>query len=77
MWSTDWLMDGQLQKMVLVVTSIASKDVLERWTFDIQTDKAGASGGRALLLTRTGSADTPGHNRLRATPVLENACALR
>ena len=38
----DWLVTGALQKMVLVVTSVATKEVLERWTFDIQTDKGGA-----------------------------------
>ena len=43
----DWLMEGQLQKMVLVVTSVATKEVLERWTFDIHTDRAAAGGGRA------------------------------
>ena len=36
----DWLLTGSLQKMVLVISSVASKEVLERWTFDIQTDKA-------------------------------------
>ena len=36
----DWLLAGSLQKMVLVISSLASKEVLERWTFDIQTDKA-------------------------------------
>jgi len=34
----DWLLAGQLQKMVMVVTSCVSKKVLERWTFDILTD---------------------------------------
>ncbi len=43
----DWLLEGQLQKMVLVVTSIASQEVLERWAFDIQTSRAPAGGGRA------------------------------
>ena len=76
-WSADWLLDGQLQKMVLVVTSIASKEVLERWTFDIQTDKAAVSGGRAPLLTCAGTVNTPSQYRLRAMPVLEKACALR
>lgn len=37
---TEWLSSGTLQKVVLVVTSAISKQVLERWTFDIQTDKA-------------------------------------
>ena len=41
----DWLLTGALQKMVLVVTSVASKEVLERWTFDIQTDREALDGG--------------------------------
>ncbi len=40
----DWLSTGALQKMVLVITSVSTKEVLERWTFDIQTDKAVLSG---------------------------------
>ena len=40
----DWLTTGALQKMVLVITSVSTKEVLERWTFDIQTDKAVLSG---------------------------------
>jgi mitotic spindle assembly checkpoint protein MAD2 len=43
----DWLVTGALQKMVLVVTSVASKEVLERWTFDIQTDRELLAGGCA------------------------------
>ena len=42
---TDWLLTGSLQKMVLVITSLASKEVLERWTFDIQTDKSAIEEG--------------------------------
>ncbi|BDA41178.1 Mitotic spindle assembly checkpoint protein MAD2A [Coccomyxa sp. Obi] len=41
---SDWLVTGALQKMVLVITSVSTKEVLERWTFDIQTDKAVLSG---------------------------------
>ena len=41
----DWLLTGSLQKMVLVVSSVASKEVLERWTFDIQTDKTAVEEG--------------------------------
>ncbi|KAL4446205.1 hypothetical protein ABPG77_003012 [Micractinium sp. CCAP 211/92] len=43
-----WLEGGALQKVVLVVTSVTSKEVLERWTFDIQTDKAVVSGSAPL-----------------------------
>lgn len=43
-----WLEGAALQKVVLVVTSATSKEVLERWTFDIQTDKAVVSGSAPL-----------------------------
>mmetsp|Transcript_25636 Transcript_25636/g.35427 ORF Transcript_25636/g.35427 Transcript_25636/m.35427 type:complete len:204 (+) Transcript_25636:404-1015(+) len=33
-----WLMQGALQKLVLVITSAATQEPLERWTFDIQPD---------------------------------------
>lgn len=36
----DWMLKGDLQKMVMVITSAASKEVLERWSFDIETDEA-------------------------------------
>ena len=39
-----WLLGGQLQKMVLVVTSATSKEVLERWSFDVITDREAAAG---------------------------------
>lgn len=42
--SAEWLASGTLQKVVLVVTSAISKDVVERWTFDIQTNKAAVAG---------------------------------
>ena len=34
--------------MVLVITSVESKEVLERWTFDIQTDAQAVAGGWVL-----------------------------
>lgn len=40
----EWLEGGALQKVVLVVTGASSKEVLERWTFDIQTDKGVVAG---------------------------------
>jgi len=38
-----WLLDGNLQRLVLVITSVASKEVLERWAFDIEADGAVAA----------------------------------
>jgi hypothetical protein len=43
--STDWLERGLLQRLVLVVTSAYSNEVLERWTFEVQTDAATLGGG--------------------------------
>ncbi|KAI3432455.1 hypothetical protein D9Q98_004005 [Chlorella vulgaris] len=45
---SEWLEGGALQKVVLVVTGVASKEVLERWTFDIQTDKGVVAGSASL-----------------------------
>lgn len=50
----EWLEGGALQKVVLVITGVASKEVLERWTFDIQTDKAVVAGRWVLPCQRTG-----------------------
>lgn len=35
----DWLALGTLQQVVLVIASRLTKQVQERWAFDIQTDK--------------------------------------
>ena len=56
----DWLVTGALQKMVLVVTSVATKEVLERWTFDIQTDKEVLAGGWVGAAGRLGRAKQGG-----------------
>lgn len=42
--TAEWLGTGTLQKVVLVITGVATKEVLERWTFDIQTDKEVVAG---------------------------------
>mmetsp|Transcript_7043 Transcript_7043/g.8075 ORF Transcript_7043/g.8075 Transcript_7043/m.8075 type:complete len:204 (+) Transcript_7043:175-786(+) len=42
---SDWLLAGTLQKLVLVITSTVSREVLERWAFDIETDPEVVSGG--------------------------------
>lgn len=34
-----WLEEGCLRQMVLVITEADTKEVLERWTFDIETNK--------------------------------------
>lgn len=39
-----WMLEGALQKLVLVVTSVDTKETLERWTFDIQGEDQPAEG---------------------------------
>jgi len=34
-----WLETGNLQRVVLVIASISSKEVLERWNFNIENDR--------------------------------------
>ncbi len=37
---TEWLTQHAVQKLVLVITSVETSEVLERWTFDIEADKS-------------------------------------
>ncbi|KAK9841254.1 hypothetical protein WJX74_002623 [Apatococcus lobatus] len=42
----EWLQQGELQRLVLVITSQSTKQVLERWTFNIQTEQDALAGKR-------------------------------
>lgn len=37
---TEWLMVGSVQKLVVVITGVDTTETLERWVFDVQTDKS-------------------------------------
>ncbi|GAX76079.1 hypothetical protein CEUSTIGMA_g3522.t1 [Chlamydomonas eustigma] len=43
-----WLEEGCLRQLVLVITEAGTKEVLERWTFDIDTNKDVISGSGPL-----------------------------
>ena len=43
----NWLMRGDIQQLVVVITGIESKQVLERWVFDVQTDKSALEANAA------------------------------
>mmetsp|Transcript_72917 Transcript_72917/g.171442 ORF Transcript_72917/g.171442 Transcript_72917/m.171442 type:complete len:164 (+) Transcript_72917:2-493(+) len=43
---SEWLMAGNVQKLVVVITSLDTGQVLERWNFDIETDKDCVTQGR-------------------------------
>jgi hypothetical protein len=63
----DWLHTGTLQKAVLVIMSASTSEVLERWSFDIQTNKDAIVGegcvdvcivGRLFVWTCAGNGST-------------------
>lgn len=41
----DWLSNGEVQKLVVVITGVETRQVLERWVFNIDTDKAALAPG--------------------------------
>lgn len=41
---TEWLLRGDVQKLVVVISDAGSKEVLERWVFDVITEKPGPEG---------------------------------
>ncbi|GBG24056.1 Mitotic spindle assembly checkpoint protein MAD2A [Hondaea fermentalgiana] len=43
-----WLMEGTVQKLVLVITGVESKEVLERWVFNVEADKSVTATGNPL-----------------------------
>ena len=45
----DWMMQKMLQKLVLVITAVGSKEVLERWVFDIEQEKDVNEDGTATV----------------------------
>jgi mitotic spindle assembly checkpoint protein MAD2 len=43
---------GHVQKLIVVVTGVDTKDVLERWVFNVETDKGTLEGTRYASLCR-------------------------
>ncbi len=43
--ATAWLENGQLRQLVLVITDVTTSEVMERWTFDIDTNQEVVAGG--------------------------------
>lgn len=43
-----WLEQGCLRQLVLVITEAHTKEVLERWTFDIETSKEALEGSKTI-----------------------------
>eukprot|EP00906_Rhabdomonas_costata_P002485 RCo003933 len=46
---SDWLSAGQVRRLVLVICSARTNDVLERWHFDIQSTGAGFGDGEKVV----------------------------
>ena len=43
---SEWLIGGQVQKIVLAISSVETKETLERWTFNVETDQDSLSTGK-------------------------------
>lgn len=46
----EWLFDCTVQKLVVVITCLETNEVLERWQFDIECDKAAKESGYVIKL---------------------------
>jgi mitotic spindle assembly checkpoint protein MAD2 len=55
----EWLSKGIVRKMVMVISSIEPVEVLERWTFDIQTTNNDSSTASAQTTTTTTASQAP------------------
>eukprot|EP00943_MAST-04B_sp_MAST-4B-sp1_P008482 g8482.t1 len=44
---SDWLIGGQVQKIVLAISSVDTQETLERWTFNVETDQNTLNTGQA------------------------------
>ena len=47
--AADWLGRGEVQKLVVVITGVETKEVLERWVLNIETDKAALTPGWVIV----------------------------
>ena len=45
---TEWLVLGSVQKLVLVITNVDTNQPVQRWVFDIQTDRDALNNGKTF-----------------------------
>jgi mitotic spindle assembly checkpoint protein MAD2 len=77
-----WLETGTLQRLVLVIAGTPEGDVLERWTFDVQADKAVVAGdapppekGEADIMAEIGAVIRQITASVTFLPMLNRPCA--
>lgn len=46
---SEWLMNGSIQRFVIVIAAEGSGEVLERWVFNVESDKSMMSSGTFAL----------------------------
>lgn len=54
---SEWLFECTVQKLVLVITSLETNDVLERWQFDIECDKSAKQSRSVTDFSSSGIVD--------------------
>ncbi|CAI5732706.1 unnamed protein product [Hyaloperonospora brassicae] len=45
---SSWLLKGEVQKLVLVITGIETQEVVERWAFEVHAENGGTSGSATM-----------------------------
>ncbi|NP_001084751.1 uncharacterized protein LOC414724 [Xenopus laevis] len=76
----EWLYKCQVQKLVVVITSIDSSEILERWQFDIECDKTVKDGivrekSQKVIQEEIRSVIRQITATVTFLPLLETACA--
>lgn len=66
---TDWLMAGNVQRLVLVVQGVDTMDTLERWQFNVSVDDKGGSNSSASINSVGGENKTPNEEKTKTKSV--------
>ena len=73
----DWMMHKSLQKLVLVVNAVGSKEVLERWVFDVEQESEESVDGSGILLDPITKAPTKNKQKTEKEITTEISAIIR
>ncbi|KAG7379943.1 MAD2 mitotic arrest deficient-like 1 [Phytophthora pseudosyringae] len=76
---SSWLLKGEVQKLVLVITGIETQEVLERWAFEVHaengTGESGASKPKKEIMSEIQAIIRQITASVSFLPLLEEQCA--
>lgn len=65
----EWLLRGDVQKLVIVVTGTETNETLERWAFNVETDREVVENGCAPLVAPCATRFPAGLYRIKSMPL--------